>query len=337
MNETTKVAIIIPVKPGGTVSALSRLRGLDYPVDACEIMVAEGKQPSRQRNLAAAAASGDILYFLDDDSLVEPDFLRRAVRHFDDQSVAVVGGPSLTPDSDSDLQHSFAMVFTSPIGGGGMRNRYRQTGDVRETGDHELILCNLSFRKDIFIRFGGFDERLYPNEENELMERIKRDGGRLIHDPGLAVRRSQRRTLGAFCRQLAGYGRGRGEQTVFSGVVKPITFVPSLFLIYLLLLPFTHNPVYYLPLLCYLILTCGIAVAAAVSSGHPRAAVLLPVVFPLFHICYGWGMLRGLVAGARKREPSVAPDVAIRRVKEFGKDWDEGPGKPGLGTRDSEN
>ena len=332
MIETPKVSIIIPVKPGGRVSALAAVQHADYPVAALEVLVAEGRQPSRQRNRAASAATGDILYFLDDDSRVAPGFLRRAVRHYDAPEVAAVGGPSLTPDSDSTLQHAFTMAFTSLFGGGGMRNRYRQTGAVRATSDHELILCNLSFRRDLFLACGGFDERLYPNEENELMERLRREGGRLIHDPGLAVWRSQRPTLSAFCRQLFGYGRGRGEQTVLSGVVKPVTFVPSLFLLYLLLLPLAHKAVYYLPLLCYLIVTLSCAIFAAGRSNRPVAALFLPIVFPLFHFCYGFGMLWGLVTCRWKRAPSAAGEATIRRVKEFGKDWDRE--RPGLGTRD---
>jgi succinoglycan biosynthesis protein ExoA len=329
MAETPKVSIIIPVKPGGGVNALAGLRAVDYPAASLEVLVAEGRQPSRQRNLSAAEASGEILYFLDDDSRVAPGFLRRAARLFADPVVAAVGGPSLTPDTDSVLQHSFSMVFTSVFGGGGMRNRYRQTGEVRATCDRELILCNLSYRREQFLSYGGFDERLYPNEENELLERISRDGGRLIHDPGLAVWRSHRPSLMAFCRQLFGYGRGRGEQTVLSGSVKPITFVPSLFLIYLLLLPLTHKSVYYLPLLCYLLVIVSAAVCGGARTGRPRSAFLLPVVFPLFHLCYGLGMLWGLVSYRWKKGEPAAGEVTIRRVKEFGKDWDQGPGTRG--------
>lgn len=324
MAETTaKVSIIIPVKPGGRVSALAGVREAGYPAGSLEVLVAEGRQPSRQRNLAAAAARGDILYFLDDDSQVSPGFLRRALAHYGEPGVVAVGGPSLTPDSDSPLQHSFAMAFASVFGGGGVRNRYRQTGEVRPTCDRELILCNLSFCRGSFLACGGFDERLYPNEENELLERISREGGRFIHDPGLAVYRSQRKTLAAFCRQLFSYGRGRGEQTLLSGVIKPITFVPSLFLLYLLLLPLMHKAVYYLPLLCYLISTVIITVFAGIRSGRFRSALLLPVIFPLFHLCYGFGMIRGLCSCRWKQAPLPTGEVAIRRVKEFGGTWNE--------------
>jgi hypothetical protein len=157
------------------------------------------------------------------------------------------------------------------------------------------------------------------------MERIRRGGGLLIHDPELAINRSQRPTLKAFCRQLFSYGRGRGEQTVISGVVKPITFIPSLFLFYLFLLPLVQKPVYYLPLLCYLGITISVALANAARTGRLRSAALLPAVFALFHICYGLGMVRGLIAPRFRRQGSMECAVTLRRVKEFGE---------GLGTRD---
>ena len=173
MPDTAKVSIIIPVKPGGRVKALTGVRGLNFPADSFEVFVAEGKCPSCQRNMAAAAASGEILCFLDDDSLISPEYLHRVARHYADPAVAAAGGPSLTPASDTPLQQAFGMAFVSVIGGGGMRNRYRQVGSVRATSEQELILCNLSFRRDTFLTYGGFDERLYPNEENELMGRIR--------------------------------------------------------------------------------------------------------------------------------------------------------------------
>jgi succinoglycan biosynthesis protein ExoA len=318
MTDAAKVSIIIPVKPGGRVRALDRLRTLEYPREAFEVFVTEGNCPSRQRNMAASAAGGDILCFLDDDSLVAPDYLDRLVRHYADAVVAAVGGPSLTPDADTPLQHAFGMALASAVGGGGMRNRYRAVGNVRPTCDRELILCNLSFRRDLFLCSGGFDERLYPNEENELMERLRRDGGILVHDPGLAIGRSQRPTLPAFCRQLFSYGRGRGEQTVVSGIIKPITFVPSLFLIYLLLLPLLQKPVYYLPLLCYLVLVAFESVREGVRSRRPGSAALLPAVFLLFHLCYGFGMLCGVIAPRFKKRDTSDCTVVLKKVKEFG-------------------
>ncbi|HOP40885.1 MAG TPA: glycosyltransferase [Geobacteraceae bacterium] len=321
--EHPAVSVIIPVKPGGAVRALDGLRKADYPDDSFEVLVAEGACPSRQRNQAAREARGAILFFLDDDSLVSPDFLRRTVSSYENGSVAVVGGPSLTPDDEPPLRQAFGLALASPFGGGSVCNRYRRYGARRETGDHELILCNLSMSAVAFAEAGGFDERLYPNEENELLVRLRRAGWKLIHDPDLAVYRGQRTSLRAFVRQLFGYGRGRAQQILLGGGCGIATFVPVLFLLYLLSLPFLHHPVYYLPLLCYLVMGLVAAVHAVAASGKTGPALLLPLLLPLLHLSYGAGLLSGLLVHGAGKRPQPCGAVTVKRVKAFGggRDW----------------
>ncbi len=312
-----RFSVIIPVKPEGFVKALEQFKSLKYPSLGYEVLIAQGYSPSHQRNRAATEASGDILYFLDDDSLVAPGFLEIAARRYENPSVAVVGGPSLTPDSDSLLQHAFGMVFVSRFGGGGVRNRYRCHGAVRATGEHELILCNLSFRRELFEEFGGFDERLYPNEENELMDRIAAVDRLLIHDPGLAVERSQRRTLGAFTRQLYGYGRGRAEQTIISGRIKWIAFAPMLFVIYLAMLPLLYNLLIFLPLALYLLMSLLFALREGKRTRQLLPVSLLPALFMLFHCAFGVGMIRGFLLYPFRKSITLSEEVTIRRIKSF--------------------
>lgn len=313
-----KISIIIPVKPGGLVKALEALSVVDYPSDLLEILVAYGRQPSCQRNRAALQAGGEILYFLDDDSIVSPQFLKRLLLHYADPVVAAVGGPSLTPANDTALQKAIGLALASVFGGGGVRNRYRKSGNTRATADNELILCNLSFRKDIFHEFGGLDERLYPNEENELMERLRKAGFLLIHDPDLAIYRSQRPTFTAFLKQMSGYGRGRAEQTYISGEIKYMTLIPSLFLIYLCLLPFFITSVYVIPILCYAITILCCALFEALNAGAANLIPRLLCVFPALHLAYGAGMIRGLVSPRFRKSSPVVDGVTVKSVKEFG-------------------
>ena len=261
----TRFSCIIPVKPGGSIAALDALRrvaGREYPF---EVLVAEGRLPSRQRNLAAQQATGDVLFFLDDDSRVSTDCLTQCAAALADLSAAVVGGPSLTPDSDSRMQKLFGAALTSPFGAGAMRNRYRSCGLLRETTEQELILCNLAIRRDVFLGLGGFDERLYPNEENELLDRISAAGYKLMHLPSMAVQRSQRPTLAAFMRQMFAYGRGRAQQSRIAGPRSPKSFIPLVFVVYLLLLPLLQLvvPGYaaWLPLISYAALGIGFTVS----------------------------------------------------------------------------
>jgi hypothetical protein len=316
-------SFIIPVKPGGTVKALEALHSLESDPTHFEILIAEGCKPSLQRNRAAQEARGEILYFLDDDSRIPPNALGECAPLFDDENVAALGGPSLTPADDTPLQKLFGLALSSLFGAGGMRNRYRMHGTVRTTSDKELIMCNLAMRRDIFLDAGGLDERLYPNEENELLDRILASGKSLLHVPHLAIRRSQRSTLQQFARQMFSYGRGRAQQTLIAGGGSPIGFIPLFFLIYLFLMPVAAVvPQYAIPLYCYIFLDIIAAAIAMVSSGSVRA-ILLIALFPLMHISNGLGLLCGLIGGKDGLPPpSGNPYITIRRIKEFSqREW----------------
>ena len=315
-------SIVIPVKPGGTIIALEQLRSLDTLQFQFEVLVTEGCMPSQQRNVAVQQAEGEIVYFLDDDSRVAADCLAIIAGIMVDPAVGVVGGPSLTPEEDSFLQKLFGVALASIFGAGGMRNRYRAVGSVRETTEKELILCNLAMRRDVFLAMGGFDERLYPNEENELLDRIGAHGLKLVHAPELAIKRSQRRSVRQFIRQMFSYGRGRAQQTLISRSISPLSFAPLGLLVYLISLPFglLFTVLWIIPLAAYLFLdilfsTMGMILSRELSKG------LLLFVFPVLHLSNGWGLLYGLCGGREGGAPAdVAPPVEVRRVKTFGQD-----------------
>lgn len=315
------VSIIIPVKPGGAVAALEGLKLLAPDSPDYEVIVAEGKKPSRQRNMAAREATGDILYFLDDDALVVPDALKRLTVCFAEHNVVAVGGPSLTPPDDSPFQRSIALALSSSFGGGAIRNRYRSVGVLRDTDDRELILCNLAFKREVFLSCGGLDERLYPNEENELIDRLLQSGARLLHNPGMFVRRSQRPNLAAFIRQMKTYGMGRAEQTLISRSVSFKALIPAMFVLYILLLPiFCFVWWYNLPLLAYLLAIAANMLTAVSQEGLPLA-LRLPVIYTLLHFCYGAGFITGLFSPRYRCHDESCGAVTLTRLKNFGCSW----------------
>ena len=180
------ITVLIAARPGqAEIRAVAASRALDYPADKLEILVARGQQPSAQRNAALKAAHGDLIYFLDDDSAPEPGNLRRAVSHFKDPKVQMVGGPNLCPPDAPPIEQVFALVLASWLAFGPSRARYAAVGQVRETSEKELILCNLLARRQTMLDLGGFNEALYPNEENALMDELQKQGGKLIYDPQL--------------------------------------------------------------------------------------------------------------------------------------------------------
>jgi GT2 family glycosyltransferase len=317
-NSLPTVTVIIAARPDmAEVRAVAAARQLDYPQDKLEIILARGKQPSVQRNTALRAAAGEIIYFLDDDSMALPGNLRRAVAQFTSADVKMVGGPSLCPPDAPALEQAFAVTMGAWLAFFSSCARYRKVGTPRTTSEKELILCNLLARREAVLELGGFNERLYPNEENALMDELQKRGGKLRYDPELIVYRRPRPTLKAFGRMLMNYGRGRAEQVRLHPTIRSApNFAPPLFCLYLLLLPI-------LPSICWWALTAYGAVvlvqALAVTPlkklhWFPAIAVLISAC----HILYGLGFWWGCLTKPKPPPAAVSAEVKLEKLQTFG-------------------
>ncbi len=317
MSETfPPVTVVIPARPGQTeVNAVTASRQLDYPTDCLEIIVARGNQPSVQRNAALREARGELIYFLDDDSVPLPGKLRRAVSHFGRPEVQMIGGPALCPPESPALERVIALVMGSWLAFGPSRARYQAVGRLRETGEKELILCNLLARRSTLVEAGGFDEALYPNEENALMDAVQLQGGRLLYDPEFIVYRRPRRSLRDFVKMLVTYGRGRAEQyRLHPTTGSALNFAPPLFCVYLVLTP--ALPAWCLwPWLGYALALMGQGI---VLKNAP--AVFKVYAIPLIlvsHLFYGFGFWRGLFTRLERTGHQASGTVLLERVKGF--------------------
>jgi cellulose synthase/poly-beta-1,6-N-acetylglucosamine synthase-like glycosyltransferase len=309
-----KVTIIIPTRPGqAEIPAVTAARELDYPRDLVEIIVARGKQPAVQRNAAIKAAQGDLIYFLDDDSRPPLENLRRGVRHFQEAKVTMVGGPNLCPGDAPRLEQVFSVVLSSWLAFGPSRARYDKVGRVRSSGEKELILCNLMARRKDLAELGGFDESLYPNEENALMDELQKRGSQLLYDPEFLVHRRPRPTLKAFVKMLFNYGRGRAEQfRLHPTPGSVLNFVPPLFCLYLVLAPL-FGLLGLVPLAFYGLAVLVQTLASAGSKGFGKALLALPLVV-LTHICYGIGFWRGLFTRVERGKENTSIEVTLEKI-----------------------
>lgn len=307
------VTIIIPARPDEPeVTAVMAARALDYPADKLEIILARGKQPSVQRNTALRTARGELIYFLDDDSLALLGNLRRAAEHFGDPQVQMVGGPNLCPKEAPFLEQVFALVLSSWIAFGPSRARYAKVGSVRATSEKELILCNMLGRRETLLKHGGFNEALYPNEENALMDNIQKAGGKLLYDPELFVWRRPRRTLKQFMRMLLNYGRGRAEQFRTTPTLGSLpNFVPPAFVAYLSgAIPLAFGwPWVLMPLGLYALAIFVQMLALVPQGGLIRSLCAIPFLVET-HIFYGLGFWRGLFT--KLKPPGMKSDVPVR-------------------------
>ena len=308
------VTVIIPTRPGQSdVLAVEAARALKYPAGKLDIIVARGRQPAVQRNAALKEATGEIIYFLDDDAKALPDNLDRAVEHFRNPSVAMVGGPNLCPADAPRIEQIFAAALTSWFAFLSSRARYDRVGLTRETTEKELILCNLLARRSVVLEAGGFDESLYPNEENALMDDIQKKGGKLLYDPDLFVYRRPRPTLKAFCRMLLNYGRGRAEQFRRHPTVGSApNFIPPLFCVYLATAPWVGG-IALVPLAMYAAGVIGQVLVLMVKNPVGYALAATPLI-SMTHILYGLGFWRGLFTKLRSTGSVSPTEVTIERI-----------------------
>ncbi len=318
-DECPAVTVVIPTRPSqAEVAALTASRALEYPPGKLEILIARGHQPAIQRNAARRPAQGALIYVLDDDSVPPPDNLARARRHFEDPAVTMVGGPNLCPPDAPALERVFAVVLGSWLAFGPSRARYDAVGRVRETSEKELILCNLMARRDALLAAGGFDESLYPNEENALMDDLQQRGGKLVYDPAFFVHRHPRATLKAFAKMVMTYGRGRAEQfRLHPSPGSGLNFVPPMFCLYLAALPFLAFSVPgllpWVPLGAYGLAVVAQTVASGLRHGAVRSLLAAPLVV-LTHLGYGAGFWRGLFTPLNRPGFKASTEVALERI-----------------------
>ena len=316
------VTIVVPTRPGqAEIAAVAASRALDYPRERLEIIVARGRQPAVQRNAALKLARGELIYFLDDDSRPLPGNLRRAVSHFSRPEVKMVGGPNLCPADAPELEQVFAVALSSWLATLTSRARYDSVGKLRPSSEKELILCNLLARREALQKLGGFNESLYPNEENALMDELQKRGAELLYDPEFVVYRRPRPTLKAFCKMLLNYGRGRAEQfRLHPTFGSALNFVPPLFCLYLVLLPFVWRAsslfgrvVALAPLFVYVWAVALQTLFSATKRGLVKSFAALPLLV-LTHVLYGLGFWRGLFTKLHKSPEDSPGAVELERI-----------------------
>jgi len=322
----TTVSVIIPVAPEGHAElVLESLEQVDFPAADCEVLLAEGHQPSRQRNLAARQAEGHVLYFLDNDSQIHPDAFDRAAAHLADEQVIGVGGPNLATPPVNLRERTVGLVLDSAAGTSRHQAKYGTHGEVRPAREYEIILCNMCMRRETFLAHGGFDERLYPNEETEFCHRLRsaEPDRKLLHDPDMCVDRGRPDRLLQFADKIFNYGRGRMEQTLLAPSATTFMHLVPMFVVLfgiasLALRTWWMGAMWGV----YVLGVLGMATLQAVGNRLWRAWPLLVLCYPITHLGYGlgqlWGLVRFPLAVLRRRPPRP---VKLWLVKPLGRPW----------------
>jgi glycosyltransferase involved in cell wall biosynthesis len=179
---------------------------------------------SAARNVGILAAKGEIIAFLDDDTVAEPKWIERLIRHYEDENVIGVMGESVLDWAAEKPPFWFPWEFDWILGGTAHKRLVANGQEVYTISDP-----NMSFRREVLISAGlwrvGFGQQMRAGENArggdiaEVSYRIRQayPQGRFIYEPGSVMYHklpAPRARLGYFlhCAYLEGSTRARVDR-----------------------------------------------------------------------------------------------------------------------------
>ena len=184
---------VILVDDGST----DRVREIAWEFPKISYLRQEAAGLSIARNAGAAAASGEIFAYTDDDCQADPDWLIYLSQALTDPAIVAVGGPNIPPPPRTLTQ---ACVIAAP---GGPAHVLL----TDQTAEH-IPGCNLAVRRSAFDKIGGFLPQYHAaGDDVDFCWRLLAAGGKIAFAPAAWVWHDRRTTVRAFLRQQQGYGK----------------------------------------------------------------------------------------------------------------------------------
>lgn len=161
------------------------------------VISTENRGLSNARNTALAAASGEIVAYVDDDAVPDPHWLTYLADAFARTDFVAVGGPNLPVPADGAVADAVAVSPGNPI------------HVLLEDREAEHIPgCNCAFRTEALREIGGFDPRFRTaGDDVDVCWRLQDRGWRIGYSPAAMVWHHRRATVRDYLRQQRGYGQ----------------------------------------------------------------------------------------------------------------------------------
>lgn len=273
-----------------TVSLLRELQSRQG--DIVQIAHNHNKTVPYAMNIGIRQARGEYIVRMDAHAEYAKDYISTCIEVLQETGADNVGGVATTKGRGF-MGATIAKMLSSKFGVG-------NSGFRTNAGDGYVDTVPFgTFRREVFERWGYYDERLTRNQDNEMNYRIRSNGGKIYL--------SNRIKLAYYCRDtLPGILKmafQNGEWNVVTMSLCPGSmglrhFVPLVFVASILMLGLLSLvlPIFGLlliaELLAYFVLDGYFSFVNA--SGLVQFGLLF-VLYPLFHVCYGLGSFRGFL------------------------------------------
>lgn len=243
-------------------------------------------------NIGIAASKGEYVVRLDAHADYRSDYISKCVNYLDTIDADNVGGVAETKASGF-TGNCIAKMLSSRFGVG--NSEFRTNG---KSGYVDTVPFG-AFRREVFSKYGGYDERLVRNQDNEMNYRIRKNGGKIYLADDIH--------LSYYCRDsikgISDMARKNGTWNIITmklcpGAMSVRHFIPLLFVLSVLgltVLGFLFKPFWWL-LGIELGLYFALDLLFSLKLGsRTKEFFMIFILFPIFHISYGIGSLKGII------------------------------------------
>jgi len=263
-------------------------------------------------NRALAAANGEIVLRMDVHTTYADDYIAQCVAALAATGATCVGGPWRAAPA-AGRTGTIAAAFGSRFGAGGAASRR-----LGYSGEVDTVYLG-AWRRAELLRFGGFDEALVRNQDDELALRIVRGGGRVWQSAAIRSWYVPRGSFTELFRQFWQYGYWKVAVLRKHRLpASPRHLVPFAFVAVLvalaLVVPWWPPAAWALPALLasYALAALGAAAAVAPPWRQPARWLGVAWAFGCMHFGYGLGFARGLADHLLRRRAGAHATTLTR-------------------------
>ena len=238
-------------------------------------------------NMGINQSCGDPIIRLDAHTEYSQNYVLKILEVFNKSGADIVGGP-MNPIGKTLFQKAVSIATMSKFGIGGSKIH-----DINYNGYADHVYLG-SWKRSIFNEIGYFDTRLIRNQDDEFDYRAKSKGKKIYLSSEIRSFYFPRSNIFKLIKQYFQYGLYK--PMVLKSVpteMKMRHLIPSLFSLYsiLLITPFFHNLIFFIPLLLYLVTNL---LFSFINRERYLIKFLLLIIYSTIHFSYGFGLILGL-------------------------------------------
>lgn len=298
-----KITAIIPLAPNRKLEILENFEEFK---DKITLIIEKGINPSANRNRGIKKAKTELIAFLNAHTIITENWVKEVEKFFkNNPEIDIVGGPQLTSKEEPLFVRASGYALSSIFGAGEASTRYKPKNINLNANEKHITSANLVCKRRVLKKI-KFDKNIYPGEDPKFIDEAKRAGFKIAYSPNIYVYHKRRRNFKDLIKQIFSYGMTRPQkEDLLETIKKPLFLIPSIFVIYLALLPTLAlvNYILLFPILLYIISSLSFSLYESLRNKDPLALFLLLPLFFSIHISYGTGFIYGTIKnGTKKRK-----------------------------------